>query len=243
LARRGVKPCHLYLCEWPPPAGEVAIERRRERADFRRHLERAGLSTLEALSARDLGEPVVDHRTSWVRQADLGSYRFFIKTYDYPTLADRLRGAFRTTMFRPSRAAREWDALCWLRSRGLPAPQPLYLLERWHLWQLHRAVLVTEAYPGTRLDRLLPALPPAERGQLLLTLERCVEAMHRAGFRDRNLDLRNLLARRLAPDEWEVAKIDSPRHRIVAPGPACDRDARADWDRLARSLAELQLPR
>jgi hypothetical protein len=158
-------------------------------------------------------------------------------------LTDRLRGAFRTTMFRASRAAREWDALCWLRSRDLAAPEPLFLCERRHLRQLHRAVLVTEAYPGTPLDRVLPTLPVAERGQLLLTLERFVEAMHRAGFRDRNLDLRNLLARRLTDGAWEVAKIDSPRHRIVAPGPALDRDARADWDRLARSLAELQLPR
>ena len=59
--------------------------------------------------------------------------------------------------------------------------------------------------------------------------------MHDLGFRDRNLDLRNLL---LADDRSSlaIAKIDSPRHRLVRIGEPNDRLARADWTRLLPQL-------
>ncbi len=204
---------------------------------FERHLRRSGRVDIEGLSARELGEVVTDHRTSWVRRAEIDTINVYIKTYDYPTWRDRTRGWFRTTRFAPSRAAREWEALTWLRARGFAAPEPLALFERRRRGLLHRAVLVTAAYPGAPLNTLLPPLPRPDRYPILAAVERTIEAVHREGFRDRNLDLRNLLARPREDGEWEIALIDSPRHRIVAPGPAHDRAARADWDRLAASLA------
>lgn len=203
---------------------------------FEKALEEAGLDDGTAISARDLGEVVTDHRSSWVRRFRVGATEVFVKTYDYPTLRDRLRGAFRNTWFAPSRAAREWDGLRWLRARGFEAPEPLAYFELRRALGLRRAVLVTAAQPGHRLDELLPSLSPDDRDALLTRLEHHVEALHAAGFRHRNLDLRNLLARH-EDDEWHLVTLDCPRHRTVAAGPAHDRLARADWDRLARSLS------
>jgi hypothetical protein len=221
-------------------------ERFAERLGFGEERRRAGLSSLELLSARDLGEPVTDRRSSWVRRTTIGSSEVYIKTYDYPGAGDLMRGLLRTTWLAPSRARREWDALLWMRAEGLPAPEPLALAERrWH-GVLRRAVLVTQAYPGQRMDQLLLALSRGERDGLLRALEAFVEGLHRRGFRDGNLDLRNLLARRVDDDPsgaWEIVKIDSPRHRLLRPGPAHDRRARADWDRLAASLREAGLRR
>ena len=65
-------------------------------------------------------------------------------------------------------------------------------------------------------------------------VEHFVHDLHRAGFRDRNLDLRNLIV-----DGDAVCNIDSPRHRVVAPGRCEDALARADWQRLLPQLAAL----
>ena len=174
---------------------------------FENALEEAGLKALSAISSRDRGEAVTDHRSSWVRRFEVGTTEVFAKTYDYPTLRDRLRGAFRNTWFAPSRARREWDGLCWLRSKGFEAPEPLACLEHRIAGALRRAVLVTATQPGERIDHLLTDLVPTELDALLTHLEQHVEAMHAAGFRHRNLDLRNLLARRES-NAWVIATLD-----------------------------------
>jgi hypothetical protein len=207
-----------------------------------RALAAAGLDSLAALSSRALGTVVTDRRTSWVRRVDLDAYAIYVKTYDYGTTGGRVRGLFRTTWLAPGRALREWNALHWLRAHGFGAPEPLQVWTDRRLGVLRRAVLVTRAHPGRPLSELLPELASAERAALLAALEAFVAALHAAGFRDRNLDARNLLAERAA-GSWSLAKLDSPRHRLVAPGPADDRLARADWQRLADSLAALGLPR
>jgi hypothetical protein len=207
-----------------------------------RELAAAGLDDLEALSSRALGTVVTDHRTSWVRRVVLDACTIYIKTYDYASAGGRLRGAFRTTWLVPGRAVREWDALHWLRTHGFGAPEPLLAWTDRRLGFLRRAVLVTRAHPGRSLDALLPELAAGERDELLAALERFVERLHATGFRDGNLDARNLLAQ---PTEggWSLAKLDSPRYRLVAAGAADDPLARADWQRLADSLAALRLPR
>src|SRR5690606_29548854 len=107
---------------------------------------------------------------------------------------------------------------------------------------LRRGILVTETWPGQALDRLLPQLPDAERGELLAALATFVGRRHAAGFRDGHLDLRNLLAPPCSSGPaWDIVKIDSPRHRIVRPGSADDRRAAADRARLSGSLAGLGL--
>lgn len=100
-----------------------------------------------------------------------------------------------------------------------------------------RATLVTASFGGGAADQTLAEAPEAERRQLAEAIGAFVTRLHRSGFRDRNLDLRNLLIRRDG-DQLTIAKIDSPRHRIVAGNHTGDRLAEADWQRLLPQLAE-----
>lgn len=95
-----------------------------------------------------------------------------------------------------------------------------------------RATLVSAAVPGAPADQLLAGCARREATALAARIARFVSALHRAGFRDRNLDLRNLLI-----DGEQIYNIDSPRHRIVKPDSGDDRWRRADWDRLLPQLA------
>lgn len=183
------------------------------------------------------GRVVTDRRTSWVREVRIDARRFFVKSYEYDTWASRLRDfGHRTGAWARSRAAAEFDALVWMRRHGLPAPEPILVGERRCCGFLARAVLVTAAFPGEPVDRLLPGLDSGDRTALAAAIGDLVARLHRLGFRDRNLDLRNLLAHRDEAGAWVVAKIDSPRHRLRAPGTR-DRLTRADWQRLLPQLA------
>ena len=209
---------------------------------LRLFLEKAGLETLERLSSRDLGQPITDRRRSWVRLLSADSTSYYIKTYDYPAMRDRGRGALRNTFLARSRARREWEALCWLRDHGFAAPEPLGVWEKRRWGWLHRAVLITQAWPGQPLHRLLPVMGIADRDALLEELRRFLSEVHAAGFRDGNMDLRNLLARRTDRGVWQVCKIDSPRSRVISPGPQTDRAARRDRLQLTSSLRAIGFP-
>lgn len=153
----------------------------------------------------------------------------------------RLRSAVRRTgPGTQSRAAREFDALQWMRAHRLPGPEPLAVLEVRRLGFLVRATLVTTAFPGEPSDELMLRLEPADRERLALAMGRFVRKLHGLGFRDRNLDLRNLLAQRVSGG-WSIAKIDSPRHVLKAPGSDLDALARADWARLLPQLERFGL--
>jgi hypothetical protein len=188
---------------------------------------------LDVLSSPELGVAVRSSRSSWVRRVRSGDTDYFVKTYDYPGLAT-LRGLFRNTLLRPSRASCEWTALAWLQAAGFAAPAPVCVLERRRLGFLRRAVLVTRAFAGEQVDFVLARSTPAERRELAAAVTATVQALHARGFRDGNLDLRNLIARRDGAG-WTIAKLDSPRWRL-ARGGARDRLARADWARLMPQL-------
>lgn len=182
---------------------------------------------------RDCGDTVTEHRSSWVRRLRTEAGDFHVKTYDYPTWRDRWRGVWRWTgPFVRSRAAREFDALVWLRRHSPDAVEPVAAFEDRRHGLLRRAVLVTRTFAGERLDRLLQAAE--DRAALAAALARFVTEVHDRGFRDGNLDLRNLLGRRADDGTWRIAKIDSPRYRLAGrPG---DARAAADWARLLPQL-------
>lgn len=196
---------------------------------------------LEAPGERGFGAVVTDHRSSWVRRAASATNSLHVKTYDYPCTADRWRGAGRNTWLAPSRAHREARALLWLLERGLGEVAPVAVAEwrtpRWlgRAGFLRRAVLVTRTWPGDAAGVVLPQLAPPQRTALLDALVAHVDRLHAAGFRDGNLDLRNLLVRPGADGSWQCTKIDSPRWHVSAR----PRDAawRADWERLIPQLA------
>lgn len=202
------------------------------------------LGSLEAgdlwrLSNPDIGVVVTDHRSSWVRLRNFGVIGCFCKTYDYPTWRDRLRGAFRNTLCAPSRAEREASALAWLLGHGFPAPRPLLVVEWRRAGFLTRALLVTEAWPGTDLGSLLPALPEPERSACIAEVQAHLERLLASGYRDPNFVLRNILARRDARGCWEFAKVDAPRFVARRSGPATDRAALRTRASLAADLARL----
>lgn len=187
---------------------------------------------------RSFGRAVTDHASSWVRRVASGSGDFFVKTYEYTTWIARLRGALRYTgPHRRSRAAREFDAMAWLRLHLPYAAEPVAAFEHRRFGFVVRAILITAAWPGERCDALLATLDGEGRRRLAAAIAEFVRALHRAGARDGNLDLRNLLAQ---PDEsgrFRIAKIDSPRFRTTAPGDRPDAGTRADWARLLPQLA------
>lgn len=165
----------------------------------------------------------------------------YVKTYEYLTWSSRLRGLWRwTSPWAAPRAVREFDALEWLRTRVQAGPRPLAALVERRLGFVCRATLLTTAHGDGSAASLLPQLAPAERQQAGLAIVAFVRRMHELGFRDRNLDLRNLLLARTG-DGWQVAKIDSPRHVLRRPGPPDDALARADWARLLPQLRALGL--
>lgn len=206
----------------------------------------AAAAGLEAPGERGFGAAVTDHRSSWVRRAATGTTCCHIKTYDYPHAADRWRGAGRNTWLAPSRAHREALALRWLLDHGLGHVAPVAVIEwrtpAWlgRLGLLRRAVLVTETWVGAAATEVLPRLDAQTRTALLDALVAHVERLHAAGFRDGNLDLRNLLVRKAADGSWQCTKIDSPRWHVRT----TPRDAawRADWDRLLPQLAAHATP-
>lgn len=203
-------------------------------------LARLGPDAWSTLAEPGSGSVVKHARTSWVQRTTLDGNDYFHKTYVYPTRRDRRRGWLRTTWCARSRARREADAIVWLRCHGFHAPEAVAVAEARKLGVLHAAVVLTRAVAGAPLTTVLPRLDPAARDALLGHLKHFVSALHEAGFRDRNLDLRNILVQGSADAPW-FTKIDSPRYRVRAAHRAGDRLARADWRRLHASLAELGL--
>ncbi len=192
----------------------------------------------------DLGAAIVTHRSSWVRRIETALGTAYLKTYEYVSWKERLHNLGRwTAPGRPSRAAREFDALTWIRGHGLPAPEPIAVHEWRSFGFLVRATLVTAAFPGESVEALLPSLPKEDQDALARAVGGLVGRLHRLGFRDRNLDTRNLIAHRDEGGRWVVAKIDSPRHRLRGEGAANDDLARADWDRLLPQLAPFGVDR
>jgi tRNA A-37 threonylcarbamoyl transferase component Bud32 len=198
------------------------------------------LAWLQELRPGPGTEVVTTRRSSWVLRTEVNGRDFYCKVYVYPRWRDRCRGWLRNTWLARSRAAREADAMSWLRCHGFLAPRVAKVAELRRFGVLHAAMLVTEAVAGEPLDRALPRLAPDARARVLDSLRALVAALHAQGFRDRNLDLRNiiLVARSEPP---ALAKIDSPRFCLVRPGATDDALARADWRRLEASLRQLGL--
>lgn len=195
-----------------------------------------GLARLEDLGDPGLGTPVRRSRTSWVIRVTCQSEEIYVKTYDYPGIRDRVRGLLRNTApWTPSRARREAEAAHGLAAHGFEAAEVRGWADFRRLGLLRRAVLATRAFPGRPLDEVLPLAEPGRRAAVAAAVGSFVARLHRLGFRDRNLDLRNLL---LAEDgdRLRLCKIDSPRHRLVRPGSPRDDLAAADWARLLPQL-------
>ncbi len=186
----------------------------------------------EDLTLRDFGTTVTDHRSSWVRKIRLDGGVWYFKTYTYDNIGSRLANWGKwTAPWRRSRAARECAAYAWLTEHGFPAPSNFACLETRSAGFLRRATLVSAEVPGTPADQLLATSDAQARAGIARRIGDFVRALHQSGFRDRNLDLRNLI---VGPEQ--IYNIDSPRYRIVRARRRPDSLARADWRRLLPQL-------
>lgn len=202
------------------------------------------LSAAARRGDRGAGEPITSHRTSWVQRLRCDAGTFYLKTYEYATWSARIGQLLR----RPAsvlagRAAREFAALRWLHEHQFLAPEAV----AHGAWRsgglLRRGLLISRELPGERLDQLVQTVSGPALADLARALGRFVARLHAAGFRDRNLDPRNLLAQRHPPQDadvtlatWTIGKLDAPRFVLRRPGPATDADAAADWNRLLAQL-------
>jgi tRNA A-37 threonylcarbamoyl transferase component Bud32 len=131
----------------------------------------------------------------------------------YPTCRDRLRGVLRTTALARSRVAGEAASLARLAALDLQPDLLLAFGERRRRGFLLDSFLCTRWLRVRPLDQLLrEERDPAEREAWLTRLGRFVGRMHAAGFVDRDLHLRNLLA----GADGLLVKVDSPFGTIPA---------------------------
>lgn len=183
-------------------------------------LRRCGLDSVPALLA------CVGHRlAAWSRSSDTirydlpdGSSQIYIKRYHYPRWRQRIRGMFRGTFFKSSRARSEYRALRLMRRLGIQGIRPIAYGERRIFHFVRSCFLVTEAVPEamplssfirTFAERRSSAKAVRLRREILTALARQVRHMHEAGFVHRDLFWRNVLIRSLPGDRFEFYFLDA----------------------------------
>lgn len=186
---------------------------------FRESLERAGLAHVSSLLTC-----VGDRLAAWSRTTDTIWRRMgpddspiYIKRYHYPRWRQRVRGMFRGTFFRVSRARTEYRALQRMRRLGIHAVRPIACGERRVARFLTSCFLITEAVPhamplSSFVKNYSRRLGPAEiaaRREILASLARQVRHMHSAGFVHRDLFWRNVLIRTLPDGGFEFYFLDA----------------------------------
>lgn len=187
---------------------------------FRKQLHLAGLDTVQAVLARAGDRLAAWSRTSDAIRCDLlsASSSIYIKRYHYPRWAHRLRGMFRGTFLRASRARSEFRALSLMRQLGIQAVRPIAFGERRIAYFLRSCFLITEAVPDamplswfikTFSDHKGSARALEARRDILTMLARQVHHMHNAGFVHRDLFWRNVLLRLLPDNRFEFYFLDA----------------------------------
>jgi len=167
-------------------------------------------------------EQVTKHRTSDVaivriQQGDQGEIiEAYRKRYWYPGFKKKVKGFFRNTCFKKSRAKVEYKNLILLKRLSLSQITPFAFGEERCFRFLNRAVIITERIPGAiSIDEFVSSgqfnnLPFQEKKIFLCGLGRWVAALHLRGYRDRGLYTRNIIVCRYE-EGWRFSKIDSPK--------------------------------
>lgn len=186
---------------------------------FRDQLGRAKLDSAKAVLAC-----MGDHLAAWSRTSDTIRYDakndgvFYIKRYHYPRLVQRIRGMFRGTFFKASRARNEYRALRRMRQLGIQAVRPVAFGERRLFRFIRSCFLITEAVPDaiplssfiqTFGEHRGSAQAVCIRREILASLARQVRHMHQSGFVHCDLFWRNVLIRSLPGDRFEFYFLDA----------------------------------
>ncbi|MFH1419194.1 MAG: lipopolysaccharide kinase InaA family protein [Planctomycetota bacterium] len=187
---------------------------------FRDHLRRAGLECVASVLACTGNRLAAWSRTTDTIWQDLigSSSSVYIKRYHYPRCSDRLRGAFRGTFLKASRARSEFRALRLMRQLGIQAVRPIAFGERRVAGFVRSCFLITESVPDAMpLSSFIKTFSDcadsdaARRGrwEILTSLAKQVRHMHEAGFVHRDLFWRNVLIRVLPGDRFEFYFLDA----------------------------------
>jgi len=157
------------------------------------------------------------HRTGQVLKVEAKDNPFgipiIVKVYHYPTWRDRMRGILRNTIAAPSRVRREADNLHRLARLGVNDDLWLAAGESRSLGFLASSFLITRFIDAPSAGQFLEGTTDSlRRLQFCELLGRFVARLHREGFVDRDLHLRNLL---FDEPRKVLIKIDSPRGAFV----------------------------
>lgn len=163
--------------------------------------------------------PVARSRSTAVfRLPREGGPAFYVKRWEFPTPADRLRGMFRGTLFGRHKAAREAANLEGMAREGVAVPRVLGAGARRGLVFLERCVLLTEEIVGAKTLLRFVADRPERRRAAVEAVARFTSTLHGKGYTDGSLAPRNLLLRE-GSGGIEVFKVDVAKaRRRVPPG-------------------------
>lgn len=153
-----------------------------------------------------------------------GPRQVFVKRYRYPTLASKLRGLFRGTLFGKSRARMEFDLLTEMRRRGVPAVAPISFVEDRRGGLLRSAALITEGVIGAES---LDAYYEKARGRwtrdqsarFFDALADVVSQLHQSGVMHGGLFWRNILVVEKPEGGWTFTFLDPNRRCRLFDGP------------------------
>ncbi|HEV7734426.1 MAG TPA: lipopolysaccharide kinase InaA family protein [Candidatus Binatia bacterium] len=136
------------------------------------------------------------------------------------------------------RPLRELEVTAEARRRGVPAAEILAVRVEGGL--VYRGAVVTAEVPdaATLVDALRASPDAGTRRALVEGAARTVAGMHQAGLLHTDLNLTNLLARRVATGGIEMAVLDLDRARLYTP-PLARRARRRTLRRLNRSWHKL----
>ncbi len=195
---------------------------------FRLHPEKARMDeppsrAFQLLWNQEPLEVIIRHRTSdvvlirWpLGKSGGGPRSVFRKRYWYPGLSGKLRGFFRNTFFRRSRAKAEFENLNRLYGWGLSRVGALAYGEERRCRLLFRAFIVTADVEKTsNLESFLEGKPYEsmalpDRRLFLSSLGRWVARLHTRSYRDHDLFARNVLVHGDG-HPFQFSKIDSAK--------------------------------
>lgn len=160
--------------------------------------------------------------------------RVFVKRYRYRSLAARLKGVFRGTLFGTNRARFEYEFLTEMRNRGIPAVRPIAYGEKRRAGLLTACVLITEgvvdavsldAYARGAVDDQTATSDTGacskrgRRAEFIDALAKSISHLHEAGIVHGGLFWRNILVTESGAHEWRFHFLDPDRRGRLRAAP------------------------
>lgn len=171
-----------------------------------------------------------------------GPPNVFVKRYRYERLEQRIKQAFRGTLFGRSRARREYEFLVEMRNRRIPTVRPIAFGEDYGYAFLQASFLITEGADGFRsmdvfaLNAVGPkALKRSQRRELARGLAVTIRKMHDAGVRHGGLFWRNILLSTGSDGGYDFLLIDPDTHGRMSASRVPDAAVVSDLSELVAS--------